>query len=122
MSRGPGQIEQRVGEWFAQTRDRALSIAEIADYAFGLAGKPATRAQRLSATRAAHRLLRRARDADSKSDDFVRRAHENTKAALGRKRRDDPDGIDHEYEARLKADPAWRAHENLSAFYERIGV
>jgi hypothetical protein len=34
-------------------------MADIADHAFELAGHPATREQRLSATRAAHRLIRR---------------------------------------------------------------
>jgi hypothetical protein len=72
MSRGPGQIEQRIGELFAATRDRALSIADICDHAFALDGAPPTRVQRLSATRATHRLLRRVRDADTKSDNLVR--------------------------------------------------
>ena len=55
MSKGPGAIESRIAELFAATRDRGLSVAEIADHAFALKGRPATRAQRLSATRAAHR-------------------------------------------------------------------
>jgi hypothetical protein len=121
MSRGPGQIEQRISELFAATRERALSVADIADHAFALSGAPASRAQRLSATRAAHRLLRRVQDADAKSDKFVRQAHEHTKAALGREQ-DHRDGFDREYETRLKSDPAWRAHESLSAFCKRIGV
>ena len=84
MSRGSGRLEKTIGELFAATKDRALSIADICDHAFGLAGTPATRAQRLSATRAAHRLLRRVRDAKTKSDNLFLQAHENTKAALGR--------------------------------------
>jgi hypothetical protein len=121
MSHGPGQIERRIIDLFAATRDHALSITDITDHAFVLEGKPATRAQRLSATRAAHRLLRRVRDAVTKSDKLVRQAHENTKAALGREQ-DHCDGIDREYETRLKADPAWRAREKLWAFADHIGV
>ena len=59
MSRGPGRIERRIAELFAATQDRALGIGEIAAYAFELEGPSPSRAQRLSATRAAHRVLRR---------------------------------------------------------------
>jgi hypothetical protein len=69
MSRGPGQIEQRIGELFAATRDRALSVSDICDHAFGLNGAPATRAQRLSATRAAHRILGRGSKASDRSNE-----------------------------------------------------
>jgi hypothetical protein len=62
MSRGPGIIERRITELFAATRDRALSIEDIADNAYRLEGKTPTRKQRLSATRAAHRVVRRQRD------------------------------------------------------------
>jgi hypothetical protein len=62
MSRGPGIHRRRIAELLAATRDRALGIDEITDHAFALAGAPPTRAQRLSATRAAHGLLRRVRD------------------------------------------------------------
>jgi hypothetical protein len=55
MSRGPGSIENRIGEMFAETRERALSVDELADRAFALNGKPASRAQRSSTIRAAHR-------------------------------------------------------------------
>src|SRR5258705_11360955 len=57
MSRGPGAVERRIADLFAATRDRALSIDVITRHAFETS-RP-TRAQRLSATRAAHRLLRR---------------------------------------------------------------
>src|SRR5690242_11598398 len=61
MSRGPGRIEQRIGELFAATKDRTLSIGELARHAFELGdGIAPDRKQRLSATRAAHRVLRRA--------------------------------------------------------------
>jgi hypothetical protein len=120
MSRGPGSIEARIGDLFAATRDRALSITDITDHAFALDGKPATRAQRLSATRAAHRVLRRVREADDKAHELTQQAHCNTRDALDRKHRDGP--VDLEYENRLHADPAWRAYEKLHAFYSRIGV
>jgi hypothetical protein len=63
MSRGAGAIERRIGELLAANQDRALSVDEIARHAFGLDERRASRAQRLSATRAAHRLLRRRREA-----------------------------------------------------------
>jgi hypothetical protein len=63
MSRGPGAIEQRIADLFAETRDSALSVEDIGYHAFGLKGRTASRAQRMSATRAAHRLLRRVRAA-----------------------------------------------------------
>jgi hypothetical protein len=60
MSRGAGRLERAIVELFLATEDRALSVGDICDYAFKLGGRPASRAQRLSATRAAHRLLHRA--------------------------------------------------------------
>lgn len=121
MSRGPGQIEQRIGDLFAASRDRALSVSDITDHAFTLGGKPATRAQRLSATRAAHRVLRRAREADAKDHKLTRVAHNNTKAALGRAPDYGEDGYD-EYQDRLKADPLWPECEKLRAFVRHIGA
>ena len=64
MSRGPGAIETRIGELFAATNDRALSVAALADHAFALKGNPASRAQRLSTIRAAHRVVRRLVESD----------------------------------------------------------
>jgi hypothetical protein len=43
MSRGPGRIERRIAELFAASEDRALSVGDIADYAFELGGAPANR-------------------------------------------------------------------------------
>jgi hypothetical protein len=61
MSRGSGRIERRIGELFAATKDRALSVGEIAAHALELPlGMAPDRKQRLSATRAAHLLLQRA--------------------------------------------------------------
>jgi hypothetical protein len=62
MSRGPGSIETRVGDLFAANRDRALAIDEVARHAFSLGDQTPSRAQRLSATRAAHRVIRRTRE------------------------------------------------------------
>src|SRR6516164_7627203 len=70
MSHGPGRVEQRISELFAATKDRALSVADITDHAFALNGATANRRQRLSATRAAQRLLRRAAAVGSKSPAF----------------------------------------------------
>jgi hypothetical protein len=81
MSKGPGTVEKRITELFAATRDRALSVADVAERAFELAGKAATREQRLSATRAAHRLVRRIKEID------------NQARKLGRERRGDDIGL-----------------------------
>lgn len=62
MSKGAGKIERRIADLFAATRDKALSVDEITDSAYQLHGAKPTREQRLAATRAAHRLLRRVRE------------------------------------------------------------
>jgi hypothetical protein len=74
MSRGLGQIERRISELFAAAKDRALSVADICDHTFELDGAIATRAQRLSATRAAHRLLREAVALDSEAEGALKQA------------------------------------------------
>jgi hypothetical protein len=124
MSRGPGQIEQRIGELFATTRDRALSITDITAHVFALEGAPATRAQRLSATRAAHRLLRRAEEVSRKTIPAFERALEETRRILGR----GPDlrkpdnwvvfligrghvRVDEEYARVMKTTPSWPAFQ-----------
>jgi len=84
MSRGAGRIESRIADLFAATRDHALTIDDIAGHAFELRGRPATRRQRLSATRAAHRLLKRVRDAQARAAELVGQARKSTEAALGR--------------------------------------
>src|SRR4051794_22871279 len=85
MSRGPGRIEQRIGELFAVTKDRALSISELAAHAFELSdGIAPDRKQRLSATRAAHRLLRRAAAVTEARDTLLQRVIAETTAMLGR--------------------------------------
>jgi hypothetical protein len=116
MSKGPGTVERRIAELFIATRDRALSVGEIADHAFGLAGKPASRVQRLSATRAAHRVLRRVREADERARQLFDEAHRNTEAALGRR------AIDDEYQDRLNADPAYLQAKKLRDFANQFGI
>jgi hypothetical protein len=70
VSRGAGAVEARIAELLAATRDRALTVADLADNAYGLNGRPATREQRLSATRAAHRVIRRMKEADKRASKF----------------------------------------------------
>jgi hypothetical protein len=81
MSKGPGTIESRIADLFAATRDRALSVAEIAGHAFDMGGGTPTRAQRLSATRAAHRLLKRIREAAKRRVELHAQAHREAEAA-----------------------------------------
>jgi hypothetical protein len=104
MSKGAGVVERRIADLLAATRDRALSVEDIADHAFALKGARPTRAQRLSATRAAHRLLKRCRDDHERADKLVGQAHARTKVALGF----EDDGRDRAqhgaYRARLEAD------------------
>jgi len=85
MSKGSGRVERRIGELFAGTQDRALSITDIAAYAFELAdGIAPNRKQRLSATRAAHRLFRRAAEVNDAFDSAFSQVLAETTAKLGR--------------------------------------
>jgi len=85
MSRGSGKVERRIGELFAAIKDRALSITEIAAHAYELpAGTVPDRKQRQSATRAAHRLLKRAADAITVAETAFDQVVSETTAALGR--------------------------------------
>jgi len=84
MSRGLGQIEKRIGKLFAATKDRALSVADICDHAFELNGATATRPQRLSATREAHRLLRGSAAANGVAEEVLQRVIAEAGALLGR--------------------------------------
>src|SRR5712671_3841402 len=97
MSRGPGIIENRIAELLAATRDRALDIGEITRHAFALGDKTPTRPQRLSATRATHRLLRRVRETHERAREVMQQAHANTQAALGREERKQKEVLDKEY-------------------------
>jgi hypothetical protein len=120
MSRGAGQIEARISDLFAGTRHRALSIDDITDHAFALCGRTPTRAQRLSATRAAHRLLRRVREIEARADKLRLQAREQAEKALGRPER--MEEYDVEFKQRLRSTSAWRAAERLRGTSSRIGV
>jgi hypothetical protein len=82
MSHGPGTIERRIGELFGK-HQRPFSVAEITDHAFDLNGKSSTRAQRLSATRAAHRLIKRTKETVAKARKLADQARREMEAALG---------------------------------------
>jgi hypothetical protein len=98
MSKGAGTIERRIADLLAATRDRALSIDDIADHAFDLVGVAPTRSQRLSATWAAHRVLKRTRDSFERGSNLIGQAHTRTKAACGQ------DSDSDTYQALLMAD------------------
>ncbi len=109
MSHGPGKIEKRIAELFAATRDRTLSVADLADHAFALAGRPATRAQRLSATRAGHRLLRRMKDAAERRSQLIDEVQREAEAAVGSRP-----------EPPLADLPAYDAYRADSAAYDAV--
>jgi hypothetical protein len=117
ISKGPGTVEKRIVELFAATRDRALSIADIADHGFELAERPASREQWLSATRAAHRLIRRMKETRQRHKRLIDDAHRETAAALGREQ----NYPDPEYEAIIDANPAYRRGKKLYAFVQQFG-
>ena len=134
MSKGPGEIERRIAELFAATRERALSVTEIADHAFDMGGGSPTRAQRISATRAAHRLLRRMKEADEKARQLYGEARREVKAA-GFRQNHPPDNASWEaqrafydahaaehtaYDAAWKATKSFRRAEKLSVFVQQF--
>jgi hypothetical protein len=123
MSKGPGVVEKRIADLFAATRDHALSIDDIAAAAFELRRKQvATRAQRLSATRAAHRVLRRVREMYARLRELREEAHKSAQAALGLAAKPDDWRKDKDYKARLESDPAWLTADKLWEGTRRIGV
>jgi hypothetical protein len=83
MSRGAGVVEKRIAELFIATRDRGLTVAELADFAFELDRATATRAQRLSAACAGHRLLRRMKEIDEQASRLFDEAHREAEAVVG---------------------------------------
>jgi hypothetical protein len=118
MSKGPGAVERRIADLLAATRDRALDIGEIADNAYGLDGKPATRAQRLAATRAVHRILKRVRDANERTG----RLRSEARKAVGLEPK--PSGERAEWRAwhnAVKAHAKWVEAERLWQYAVRIG-
>jgi hypothetical protein len=71
MSKRLGRIAVAIVEPLKNTTDRALSISNISRHAFALNGAEPTRSQQLSATRAAHRLIRRTALVETKIVDAV---------------------------------------------------
>jgi len=124
MSRGPGAVEGRIADLFVATRDRALSVEDLADNAYRLNGAKATREQSLSATRAAHRVRRRVKEAYERAEKLRDKAHADTKAALGREGRPyDRPGLylDKAYDERFGSDPACIEANKLFEFCQRVG-
>ena len=143
MSKGPGAIESRIADLLAATRDRALSVTEIADYAFEMGGGTPTRAQRLSATRAAHRILRRIKASDEWASKFYAVARLEAEAAgavrstapeVPRRARDWSAAYkaydaarkvwadaEARYDAVFKATEPYRRAEALRAYVDRFG-
>jgi hypothetical protein len=122
MSKGPGTVEKRITELFVATDDRALSVADIAAHAFELAGRPASREQRLSATRAAHRLIRRMKETRKLHRRLINEAHREAEAAFGRKPRYGGDDSDYdEYWPLVYATSAWQHAQKLYSWAEQFG-
>jgi hypothetical protein len=99
-----------------------LTVDDITAAAFGLRGKPPTRAQRLSATRAAHRVLRRVREMYARSGELREQARRNMQAALGLTEEPATSWTTKGYDDRLEKDPAWRAAEKLWEEANHIGL
>jgi hypothetical protein len=116
MSKGAGIVERRIADLLAATRDRALSIDDITDHAFVLAGTAPTRAQRLSATRAAHRVLKRTHDIYDHGRRLIDQAHARTKAACGAVSNSDA------YQANLQADSDFIRGRELQDQADRVGT
>lgn len=120
--------ERQVAALFARTRDRALSVADIADYAFKLGGQPAMRTQLLSAIRAARRVLRRMPEDDEHLRQLYAESRSNTEAALGHPEpehvdKDHPGRDRHdEFQARRKSDPAYVRAEEFQAMSSQFGI
>ena len=129
MSKGPGAIETRIGELFAKTQDRAFTIGDLADHAFKLKGVTPSRAQRLSATRAAHRLLQRAAIVIAAVRPAFDQVVADTTAHLGRPpgRRGDRyffcgGPVDEAFFEAMKTRSSWAAFSRASdAFYREKG-
>jgi hypothetical protein len=122
MSHGPGIIERRIAELFAAMSDgevlsRPLCVAEITGHAFALKGHPATRAQRLSATRAAHRLIRRAKETHARGQKLQAQARRETQAALGTGKPSE----DGEYQAAVAGHPSYKKAQKLFGLVEQWG-
>jgi hypothetical protein len=118
MSKGAGAVERRIADLFAATRDRALSIGDLADNAYELGGRPATREQRLSATRAAHRLLRRLREMEARAAALLDQARASAEGALGR----EAGGWDREFYDQFSREPACIEAQAIRRACSRVGM
>jgi hypothetical protein len=105
---------------FAANQNRALSIDEVTRHTFDLGAQAPNRAQRLSATRAAHRVIRRTREMDEARGPLLDEAEQRICAALGREHNNTIEEYA-EYSALRKADPAWRKAKRLFEAAYRIG-
>jgi hypothetical protein len=117
---GAGTIEKRIAELFAATTDRALSIADVADNAYGLGGRPATREQRLSATRAAHRLIRRIKEAHEQALKLFDESRREAEEIFGHEVHYGDNDYD-EFDKTREALPISRRAEALWDFQHRFG-
>jgi hypothetical protein len=118
VSKGAGSIERRIADLLNKS-DRVLSIDDITDHAFKLRGRKATRAQRLSATRAAHRLLRRAKEAEARADELSEQMAAAAIAALGP---ESDAGFSHPHWEHRWHDPRWPQLRALRDFARHIDM
>jgi hypothetical protein len=120
MSRGSGAIERKIGDLFASSHDRALDADEVVRVAFALDGAKPTRAMRVSAIRAAHRLIKRLDEMEAEARRLVAEAWKPIDAVL-------PE-IEGNYDNHTKrsdafhATPQWKIAERLFKERKRIGV
>jgi hypothetical protein len=135
-----GRLSQRLADRRCGSRSsspRPAIVASpspsLADAAFALDGATATRAQRLSATRAGHRLIRRMKEADERRAQLIDEAHREAEVVVGpgpsypKHPRDEAAAYkayaaaDKCYQAAFKAAEPYRGAEKLLAFVDRFG-
>ena len=115
------------------------SVAGLPDFAFALDGATATREQRLSATCASHRLIRRMNEATEKASQLFDEAHREAEATVGPRPplpkvpRTDAGwpafvaaekayiAADQRHDAAFKATEAYSRAEKLRAFVNQFG-
>jgi hypothetical protein len=117
MSHGPGAVERKIGDLFASVRYHAIGVDEIAARAFDLPkGAKPTRAERNSAIRAAHRLIRRLAEMEARASKFVGKAWRRVDEALPKTDTNDDARSD-----MMRATREWRQAERLRHELDRIG-
>src|SRR3954447_21202830 len=119
MSRGPGQIEQRILDLLSITKDDDLTVGDLCTRAFQLRrGAIPSRAQRLSATRAAHRIINRLAEARQNRDAALDQVIAEAAVKLGRPPSGRKDfyfpfgigryrAIDRQFAAAMRICPGW---------------